>query len=150
MKAINNYTKITITATIILLFMLAVVWSGTDQGVSIRSLKRIDKEGPVDITATYLNPLGKAGDSELRFEVKLDTHDVDLEQYELKEISFISFDDGKESKSIGSNREGYGHHITYILLFAGPIPAEARTMTLIIRNVGDVTERSLEWKLPVK
>ena len=150
MKTKYNYPKKTITLTTILLFMLVIVWTGTALGVSIRSLKRIDKEGPVDITAIYLNPLGKAGDSELRFEVKLDTHSVELEQYELKEISFISFDDGTESKSIGLNREGYGHHITYILLFEGPIPAEARTMTLIIRNVGDVTERSLEWKLPFK
>ena len=150
MKAIHNYTKKTITATTILSFILAVAWTGTALGVSKRSLKRMDKEGPVEVTAIYLNPLEKAGDSELRFEVKLDTHSVDLEQYELKEISFISFDDGTESKSIGLNREGSGHHITNILLFEGPIPAEARTMTLIIRNVGDVTERSLEWKLPVK
>ena len=99
MKAINNYTKITITATIILLFMLAVVWTGSALGVSKRNLKRVDKEGPVEITAIYLNPLEKAGDSELRFEVKLDTHSVDLEQYELKEISFIRAGSASRSTS---------------------------------------------------
>ena len=90
MKTKNNYFKKTITLTTIILFVLTVFSIGTALGVSIRSLKRIDKEGPVDITAIYLNPLGKAGDSELRFEVKLDTHSVELEQYELKDISFIS------------------------------------------------------------
>ena len=86
MKTKNNFSKKTITVATILLFMLTVVWTGTALGVSKRSLKRMDKEGPVEVTAIYLNPLEKAGDSELRFEVKLDTHSVNL-------VSYCRFDD---------------------------------------------------------
>jgi hypothetical protein len=149
MKIKDNSIK-TFTVTTILLLMFTLVWSGTAMGVSKKSLKRIDKAGPVDVTAIYLNPLEKAGDSELRFEVKLDTHSVNLDQLKLEEISFISFDNGTESKSSGLNREGSGHHITNILTFNGPIPVEARIMTLIFRNVGDISERRLEWNLPVR
>jgi len=82
-------------------------------------------------------------------ESKLNTHSVTLDQYKLEELSYISFDNRPEQRSIGLNPKGAGHHITNILRFAGPVPEGAKKMTLIIRNIGDIVERQLEWNLPV-
>ena len=149
MKILQNNSRLTLAVTTILLFTIVAVSSGTAFGLSKRSLKRINKEGPVTVTAIYLNPLGKAKAGEISFEVKLDTHSVDLDQYKLAELSFISFDNGAEQKSIGLSQKGSGHHVTNVLSFAEAVPANTKNLTLIIRNIGGIAERALEWKLPV-
>lgn len=150
MKTQHNISKSKLTIISILLITFVTVMSGSALGVSQKSLKRTDKEGAVTISATYLNPLEKTNSNELHFEVKLDTHSVALDQYRLEELSFISFDNRPGQKSLGLNQKGAGHHITNILRFAGPVPEGAKIMTLIIRNVDDIAERKLEWKLPVE
>ena len=151
MKSPQNISKSKLTIISILLITFITVMSGSALGgVSKKSLKRTDKEGSVTISATYLNPLEKTNTDELHFEVKLDTHSVALDQYKLEELSFISFNNRPEQRSIGLNKKGAGHHITNILRFAGSVPKGAKIMTLTIRNVGDIAERQLEWKLPVE
>ena len=150
MKKLENNSKLNLVITAILLIMLVVAWSGTASGLSKKQLKRTDKKGPVTITAIFMNPIDKENNSDLRFEIKLDTHSVDLAQYNLEELSSIRFDNGLERKSNGVSQKGSGHHITNVLRFPGPVPNGAKNMTLIIRNVGDVAERLLEWKLPIQ
>jgi hypothetical protein len=117
-------------------------WSAT------KDLSRSDLRGPVMVTATYL-PSEKATD-DIRIQVRLNTHSVDLAQYRLQDLASIRFDAGKEVKSLGVTVRGAGHHVPEILRFAGPVPKGAREMTLILRNLGDVPERTLQRKLPVE
>lgn len=133
-----------------ILFLAAVLlsvnaregWSDTGD------LSRSDNQGPVMVTATYLPP-DKTTD-ELRFTVRLNTHSVALDQFRSADLVFLRFDDGAEHKSLGAARQGGGHHVTDVLRFAGPVPKGAGEMTLIIRNLGGVAERTLQWKLPVE
>jgi len=132
-----------------ILFLAAVLlslnardgWSGT------RDLSRSNNQGPVMVTATYIPP-DKVTD-EIHFEVRLNTHSVALDQYRSADLVFLRFDDGAELKSLGATRRGGGHHVTDLLRFAGPVPKGVGEMTLIIRNLGGVAERTLQWKLPV-
>ncbi len=112
--------KRTLILAILAIFVISV--TGTASAISKKSLTRTDKNGPVTVIVTYLNPIKKMDGSSINFEMKLDTHSVDLDQYKLEELSFIKFDDGAEFKSSGLSTEGSGHHITYVLHFPGPIP----------------------------
>lgn len=113
-----------------------------------RDLSRSDDQGPVMVTATYVPPDGTK--DEIRFTVRFNTHSVNLDGYRSEDLVVLRFDDGKEHKSLGATRQGGGHHVTDTLRFAGPVPKGAREMTLIVRNLGGVTERTLTWKLPVE
>ncbi|GAB4336690.1 MAG: hypothetical protein Kow0089_07280 [Desulfobulbaceae bacterium] len=140
----------TVTATVLALAFFFLV-AGAASALSKKELKRTDKNGPVTITAVFLNPVEKNKDpATVRFEVKLDTHSVDLDQYRLEELSFLRFDDNRDIRSSGVTIEGSGHHKTTVLRFPGPVPENAGKMLLIIKNVGGVPERRLEWKLPLK
>ena len=140
----NN--KKTIAAGILFLAAVLLISINARAGSSeTKGLSRSDSQGPVMVTAAYIPP-EKATD-EIRFKVKLDTHSVDLDQYRLEDLAFIRFDGGEGKKSLGITRQGNKHHITNILRFAGPVSKGAGEMTLIIRNVGGVAERTLKWKL---
>ncbi len=144
---ITKSTGIFVTVVSVLFLIFAV---GTASAISKKKLKRTDDNGPVTIIATYLNPVEKTNNVSINFEVKLDTHSVDLDQYHLQDLSFIRFDNGTDQKSSGLSTKGSGHHIVYIVSFPGPVPEGTKNITLLIRNVGGVTERLLEWQLPIK
>jgi len=133
-----------------ILFLAAVLLSlNAREGWSdTKDLSRSDSQGPVMVAATYIPP-DKTTD-EIRFTVRLNTHSVALDQYRSADLVFLRFDDGAEHKSLGATRQGGGHHVTDMLRFAGPVPKGAGGMTLIIRNLGGVAERTLQWKLPVE
>lgn len=133
------------------LFLAAVLYAGINVHAAwsdASGLARSDNRGPVMVTATYVPP-AKATD-EIRFTVRLNTHSVNLDQYRLGDQAAIRFDEGKEHKSLGATRQGSGHHVMETLRFAGPVPKGARKMALIIRDLGGVPERTLQWKLPVE
>lgn len=116
-----------------------------------RDLRRTNDEGPVEMAVLYLNPLRQEAGSVLSFEVRMNTHSVNLDVYEMGEISFLRIDGGDEQKALGwSKPGGGGHHRSGVLKFAGPIPSGARSLQVIIRGVGGVKERVFEWKLPLE
>jgi len=116
-----------------------------------RDLRRTNDEGPVEITVLYLNPLRKEAGSELSFEVRMNTHSVNLDTYGMENISFLRVDGGTEQKALGWLKPGGGgHHRSGVLRFAGPIPSNAQSLQLIIRGIGGVQERVFEWKLPLE
>jgi len=116
-----------------------------------KDLRRISDEGPVEITLVYLNPLQQKAAKGLSFDVAMKTHSVDLDAYKMETVSFLRIDGKQEQKALGwFNPGGGGHHVFGVLKFAGPIPPAAKSIQVIIRGVGDVKERILEWKLPLK
>jgi len=112
-------------------------------------LRRVNSEGPVEIAVVYLNPLDTAGSSEMSFEVRMNTHSVNLEAYDMAKLSTLRIDDGTELAALGwFEPGGGGHHISGILKFTGAPSPAAKLIRLIIREVGGVAERSFEWTLP--
>ncbi len=150
MKSSAEYTRTTLWVTGVFLFVLLAVWQDTASGITKKELRRVNGEGPVEITVLYLNPLEKQTDSEISFEVRMNTHSVDLDAYEMEKMCFIRIDGGPDQSALGwFEPGGGGHHVSGVLKFAGPLPTDAKTIHLIIREVGDVPERIFEWKLPL-
>lgn len=136
-----------------------VIAQNTEKGVkktlvaqpTKKDLRRTNDEGPVEITLLYLNPLGKEASHELSFEVRMNTHSVNLDAYGMEKISFLRMDGGDEHKALSwSKPGGGGHHRSGVLKFAGPIPSGAQSLQVIIRGIGGVQERVFEWKLPLE
>ena len=114
-----------------------------------KDLRRIHEEGSVEMAVLYLNPLNQEAGSELSFEVRMNTHSVNLDAYEMENISFLRIDGGAEQKALGWVKPGGGgHHRSGVLKFAGPLPSGAQSLQVIIRGIGGVQERVFEWKLP--
>lgn len=143
-----DYRRIIRAAGILFLAAIILVFSAQQGRSDAKGLSRSDDQGPVMVAATYVPPEGTT--NEIRFTVRFNTHSVNLDRYRSEDLVFLRFDDGKEHKSLGAARQGGGHHVTDTLRFAGPVPQGAREMTLIIRDLGGVAERTLTWKLPVE
>ncbi|NIS59947.1 MAG: hypothetical protein GTO13_04335 [Proteobacteria bacterium] len=116
-----------------------------------KDLRRTNDEGPVEMAVSYLNPLRQKAGPELSFEVRMNTHSVELDAYEMEKISFLRIDGGDEQKALSwSKPGGGGHHRSGVLRFAGPLPSGAQSLQVIIRGIGGVQERVFEWKLPLE
>jgi hypothetical protein len=145
----RNQGKTAIWIAAIALSLTLLGWGDAAVALTKGDLRRISKEGPVEIALVYLNPLDKEVGSEPSFEVRMNTHSVDLEAFEMEKLCFLRIDGGSEQKALGwFDPGGGGHHISGVLKFAGPIPPEAKSVQVIIREVGGVPERVFEWKLP--
>lgn len=120
-------------------------------GFTKKDLRRINKEGPVEISLVYLNPLQGRTDSEPSFDVRMNTHSVNLDAYDMETLCFLRIDGGPEEKALGWFKPGGGgHHVSGVLKFAGPISSSAKSLQVIIREIGGVPERIFEWRLPVE
>ena len=119
--------------------------------LSKKSLSRNNSEGAVTIAVTYLNPLQPQQEGVLAFEVKLNTHSVDLDQYRFDQIAFLQVDAEPEQKSLGwFEPSGGGHHLSGVLKFNGSFSTSAERMTLVIRGVDGVAQRFFEWQQPLQ
>lgn len=125
-------------------------------GITKKSLARTNSGGSVDIRVTYLNPLGSVADGELAFEVRMNSHSVDLDVYKVEELAVLKDDRGNEFKPLGwFDPGGGGHHRFGILKFSdatktGSLVKDAKGITLTISGVSDVDKRVFKWELPIK
>ncbi len=106
-------------------------------------LARTQAGGGVTVTATYLNP--RSGE-EAKFDVAMNTHSVDLDGYDLKVLSLLRDDAGKEQKPLRVENEGSGHHRRTTLVFPKP-SAKAKRLELVIKDIAGVKARSFRWDL---
>ena len=88
------------------------------------------------------------------FSVEMDTHVVNLDGYDLRQLAVLRTDQGQEIQPASWNAASGGHHRNGTLTFSATtasgtplIGPNTRSMTLIIRNVGDVPERTFSWTL---
>ena len=119
--------------------------TGMDQNrvASSQQLARSQSGGGVMVTATYLNP---RSNDEAKFGVALNTHSVDLDGYDLKALSVLRDDAGKEAKPLRVENEGGGHHRRVTLVFPKP-SAKAKRLELVIKDVAGVKARAFSWDL---
>jgi len=99
--------------------------------------------GGVTIKATYINPGSGEGP---RFLVTLETHSVDLDGYDLKNLSVLRDETGKTFLPTAVENEGAGHHRRVTIRFPKPA-ASAGSADLVILNVAGVAERVFHWDL---
>lgn len=89
-------------------------------------------------------------DGLLVFNAAMNTHSVDLDQYDLGELAVLRDDGGKEYRPSSWDSAPGGHHRRGTLTF--PLPdslsqGHAQYLELIIRDVAGVKERVLRWEL---
>ena len=124
---------------------------------SPQHLTQEDKQGTVTVTATLLTPDKPRTDGKLAVQVKLDTHAVDLDQYQLEKLALLRDAQGREIQALGlESPGGSGHHREGVLLFPSidvtgkpMLSPEAKSLTLILRGIGGVQERVFRWQLPL-
>jgi Spy/CpxP family protein refolding chaperone len=122
-----------------------------------QNLTQEDTQGTVTVSATLLTLDKPRPDGKLGVQVKLDTHAVDLDQYQLEKLAVLRDAQGGEIPALGlESSSGSGHHREGVLIFPGMdasgkpvLSPEAKTLTLILRGIGGVPERMFRWQLPV-
>ena len=124
---------------------------------SPQNLTQEDTQGAVTVSATLLTPDKPRTDGMLAVQVKLDTHAVDLDQYQLEKLALLRDAQGREVQALGlESPSGSGHHREGVLTFPGTdvsgkplLSPETKSLTLTIRGIGGVSERVFRWQLPL-
>lgn len=91
-------------------------------------------------------PIQLSSGKQATFEIRMNTHSVPLE-YDLTAVSLLKDDQGHEYRATAwKGSPAGGHHRSGVLEF--PVIANgAKSITLYIKNIADVPERTFEWKL---
>lgn len=119
---------------------------GIDQGLGAAAagLTRTNSGGGVTVDVTYLHSQ-HAG--ETRFQVILDSHSgVHIEAYDLKTLSVLRDDSGKNYQPTQVENKGRYHHREITIVFPKPSPP-AKRLELVIKDVAGIKERSFFWDL---
>jgi hypothetical protein len=92
----------------------------------------------------------KAEYGSLIFNVAMNTHSVDLDQYDLGELAVLRDNGGKEYHPTSWESAPGGHHRRGVLGF--PLPeslSQGKTeyVEMVIRDVAGIKERVLRWEL---
>lgn len=122
--------------------ILAVVLGAVGIAGAQDGLTKRDARGPVTVAVTLLAP--PVAGSPLKARVVLDTHSVGLDSIELERAVTLRGADGVEvAPSAVEQAPGGGHHRQAVLVF--PPVAQAGAVQIVVKNVGDVAERSFVW-----
>lgn len=121
------------------------------------TLTQRDAQGAVTVEATLLTPDKPRADGKLAVRIKLDTHSIDLDQYQLDKLAVLRDAQGLDVPALGlESASGGGHHREAVLVFPGTdvsgkpvLGPEAKALTLILRGIGGVPERAFRWQLPL-
>jgi hypothetical protein len=123
--------------------LTALLGAGESFGATVPNTTRTDSGGGVTVKVT---PLDSKTRGDLRFQVVLDTHSVDLDGYDLKSLTILR--DGAANiyhpKDVES--KGSGHHRQATVTFAKPKDSVKR-IELVIKGVAGVHERVFQWDL---
>ncbi len=140
--------------------ILGVLWvkNSFSSELTKKDVTIVNNEGAVEISITYLNPIKDIKDGELAFEVRMKTHSVDLDSYKMEKLTFLKDDKGNIYKPLGwFNPGGGGHHRLGIIKLSSKdgngkdiINKKTKYITVVIKDVDNVKERSFQWKFPLK
>jgi hypothetical protein len=83
--------------------------------------------------------------NDLRFQVVLDTHSVNLDGYDLKAITVLRDETGKNYLPTEVENKGSGHHREATVIF--PKVSSAKRLELVIKDVAGIKERTFLWNL---
>jgi hypothetical protein len=80
----------------------------------------------------------------------MNTHSVDLDEYDLGKLTVLRDDQGHEYQPVSWESAPGGHHRRGTLAFVPPDSlrsGEAQSLELVIRDVAGVDERVMTWRL---
>ncbi len=86
----------------------------------------------------------------LVFYVTMNTHSVDLDRYDLRELAVLRDNEGNEYSPTSWDSSPGGHHVRGMLSFTLPDSleqGETEYIEIIIRDVDGIEERFLKWEL---
>ncbi|MCL7412174.1 MAG: hypothetical protein M8353_00960 [ANME-2 cluster archaeon] len=109
---------------------------------------RENSEGMVTVAITYLNPTSSQYGDSLAFQVTLNTHSVNLDLYNPKELAYIRTDNGQviQPTSWDEAEESGGHHRSGILLFPKTgTTLEKGNFELIMEDLAGIDMRVFSW-----
>lgn len=105
--------------------------------------------GGVQVQVTYQKDAPSA--KTLVFRVSLNTHSVELGQYDLSKLSLVTLDPGGPLADFEWKAEGAGggHHVNGTLTVKDPtgLVTRAKTVKLEIRDLAGVAVRQFQWPL---
>ncbi len=115
-------------------------------------LTQNDSGGNVTVTATWE---GLSGNDELSFDIAMNTHSVNLDQYDLSKLAFLRNDNGDQiTPKAWESPEGGDHHRGGKLIFslsdsAGKpfLNSDSKYVELVIQDIAGVKERTFRWDL---
>ncbi len=134
--------------TLVLCLMINIVSIGfmgvrRSLGADATGITRTNSGGGVTVNVTYPH---SQNTEEIRFEVVLDTHSVNLDGYDLKAQSLLRDDAGKTYEPVRVENKGSGHHREITVLFPKVSPP-AKRLELVVRDIAGIKERSFLWDL---
>jgi hypothetical protein len=109
-------------------------------------LTKSDSEGAVAIKTTFLTE--KSSSNQLVFEVVMNTHSVDLQQYDLTQLATISF--GTDTNNPGtfewepSSQDS--HHMMGYLTWKGALDENYKKINLDLNNIDNISSRLFSWE----
>jgi hypothetical protein len=119
--------------------------AATNAAQAADDLTQISDEAAVIVAVTPLNFADQSA-ATLDFDIALNTHSVDL-SYDLKQIATLSSDAGEEVQPTQWNGPtGGGHHREGTLSFP-QLTQRGQTLTLTLRGIADVPERTFTWRV---
>ncbi|HTM08191.1 MAG TPA: hypothetical protein VL754_07365 [Verrucomicrobiae bacterium] len=128
-----------LTFTLAVSLLIAAVVFGAASSMSTAS----HSGGGVTVKATYRTPQPA---DELRFEVALDAHSVDLDGYDLKSIALLRDAGGKTYEPVRIENKGSGHHRDANVIFPRP-PGGPQQVELIVKDIAGIKERAFRFKI---
>lgn len=143
------FQAMTVAATFLLLTVSAS-WA-----TSKRDLRRNDTRGMVTVSVTFLNPLGKVKGDTLDFEVRMNTHSVNLDGFAIEKLAVLRNSNGQEVRPLGWFEPGGGGHHRFGILRFPTKDADGKALLsdgtgnleLRIRKIADPAERIFRWEL---
>ena len=136
-----NNARASITLFMAALFLFG---PGVAKGfIAAAGLTRSHSGGSVTVKVAYINP--QATD-DVRFQVVLDTHSVNLDGYDLKHLTLLRDETGKTYEVAKTENKGSGHHREITVAFSKPSP-EVKGLELVIKDIAGVKERTFRWNL---
>jgi hypothetical protein len=93
----------------------------------------------------------------LAFQVKMETHTVELGQYKLEKLSTLKNDKGEVVKPLRWEAPAKGgHHVSATLIFptatSGGKPligSDTKYIEMIVKNIGGIEEKVFRWTFPL-
>lgn len=158
----NSLIKFVLIITILLLIIILVGCSKvssvlkeqdplitTEQKPSVISEEGVVKtnnEGEVTIDVRYLG----FKENSISFEIVMDTHSIDLDQYDLGQLSLLKDNKGNEYRPVSWDSKAGGHHRSGNLTFSLTVLADKiNKIELTIQNIAGIKERVFEWQVNI-
>jgi hypothetical protein len=117
---------------------------GSDVESNQNLLTKTDSQGAVTVQATLLPE--DSNRNRLVFEIAMNTHSVDLSQYDLTRLAEISFGEEEQNQNFEwESLNNDSHHIKGTLTWRKEIEEIPENLTLILKDIDQITSRIFSW-----